>query len=470
VRPAARPEGRDLVARTPLPARPRRARQTPDEPAVSEPRLARGSPPAGRCLLAAGLTLALCALVLGQRDLLRVAVFLLVLPLAAVAVVSRTRYRLACTRRCARPGRGRRPPTVQLQLENVSRLPSGVLLMEDALPYALGGRPRFVLDRSSRGAPRRHLPGALRRARAASRSGPLSVRLTDPFGLCELDRPFASSDELVVTPVVTPLPPVRLGGDWAGGGESSSRAVSSSGLDDTATREYRYGDDLRKVHWKSSARTGELMVRQEEQPSRAAPPCCSTAARRPTAATAPARRSSGRSAPWRASASRSGAAATGSPSCARRARRSPPAGLPLTEGVLLECLADVGTSRTRSLEPAVERVRRLGTTGALVAVLGHLDLEEAGRLARLRTGGLTGIAVLWTPAAGRRPPGARGPSADAHEQRPRCSPARAGGCCRVATAPHWPRCGRSPAAAGARPAPPPALAPPIASRPVESPA
>jgi hypothetical protein len=221
----------------------------------------------GRCLLAAGLTLALCSVVLGQRDLLRAAVFLVALPLAALAIVSRSRYRLACVRSLAPPRvEAGHVSTVQLQLDNVSRLPSGVLLMEDALPYTLGGRPRFVLDKVEPRGVRQVTYPVRSEVRGRYRVGPLSVRLTDPFGLCELARSFASSDELVVTPVLFPLPAARLGGDWTGGGDAASRSVAVSGSDDAATREYRHGDDLRKVHWKSTARTGELMVRREEQP------------------------------------------------------------------------------------------------------------------------------------------------------------------------------------------------------------
>src|SRR5206468_11231710 len=43
--------------------------------------------------------------------------------------------------------------------------------------------------------------------------GPLVVRLTDPFGLCELTRSFASIDRLTVIPQVLQLPAIRLAGE-----------------------------------------------------------------------------------------------------------------------------------------------------------------------------------------------------------------------------------------------------------------
>jgi uncharacterized protein (DUF58 family) len=73
-------------------------------------------------------------------------------------------------------------------------------------------------------------------------------------------------DVLTVVPAVHPLPLIKLGGAWESGGERVSRSVAIRGDDDAATREYRNGDDLRKVHWRSTARVGKLMVRREERP------------------------------------------------------------------------------------------------------------------------------------------------------------------------------------------------------------
>lgn len=221
----------------------------------------------GRSFLAAGLAACACGLILGEADLLRVGVFLCALPLATAAMVARTRYRLSCARRVepARVPVGESAQVV-LRLENLSRVPTGVLLLEDRLPYSLGGRPRFVVSRIE--------PRGVREVSYPVRSdvrgryviGPLQLRFADLFGLVELNRSFTSSDALIVTPPIVPLPPVVLGGDWAGGGDSHARSISTMGEDDVTTREYRYGDDLRRVHWRSTARYGELMVRREEQP------------------------------------------------------------------------------------------------------------------------------------------------------------------------------------------------------------
>jgi len=108
----------------------------------------RGLTTRGRSFLAAAAAAGISALILGERDLLRVAVLLAALPLLAAAYVGRSRYKLACTR-SLEPGRAPvgSSARVILRLQNMSRLPTGTLLLEDKLPYALGSRPRVVLER-----------------------------------------------------------------------------------------------------------------------------------------------------------------------------------------------------------------------------------------------------------------------------------------------------------------------------------
>ncbi|HET6855850.1 MAG TPA: DUF58 domain-containing protein [Streptomyces sp.] len=224
----------------------------------------------GRSFLAAGVAAAVCASALGQGDLLRVGLLLAVLPLVCVAVLYRTRYRVAGSRRLA-PSR---VPTgaesrVHLRMDNVSRLPTGLLMLQDRVPYVLGPRPRFVLDRVEAGG-RREVSYRVRSdLRGRYPLGPLQLRLTDPFGMCELTRSFSAYDTLTVIPKVEPLPAVRLAGEASGYGDGRNRSLALAGEDDVIPRGYRHGDDLRRVHWRSTARYGELMVRREEQPQRA---------------------------------------------------------------------------------------------------------------------------------------------------------------------------------------------------------
>ncbi|MDH6227397.1 uncharacterized protein (DUF58 family) [Streptomyces sp. MJP52] len=216
----------------------------------------------GRSFLAAGAAAGVCAYVLGQEDLLRVGLLLAALPLLSAVAVHRTRHRVTSSRRLS-PARvpAAAEARVHLRVDNVSRMPTGLLMLQDRVPYVLGSRPRFVLDRMEPGG-RREVSYRIRSdLRGRYPLGPLELRLADPFGMCELTRSFAARDMLTVVPRVEPLPPVRLGGGAQGYGDGRRRSMAVAGEDDVLPRGYRYGDDLRRVHWRSTARYGELMVR-----------------------------------------------------------------------------------------------------------------------------------------------------------------------------------------------------------------
>ncbi|MEU7822305.1 DUF58 domain-containing protein [Catellatospora sp. NPDC049133] len=354
----------------------------------------RGLTTRGRSFLAAGAAALLCALALGEKDLMRVAVLLVALPLMAAMYVGRARYKLACTRsldpyRVQAGGSAR----VLLRLQNMSRLPTGTLLLEDRLPYALGSRPRLVLERL--GAQQASSVAYTVRAELRGRYevGPLTLRMTDPFGLCELTRSFPSADRLTVIPNVSALQLVRLAGEYSGTGDSRARSVAVHGEDDAATREYRRGDDLRRVHWRSTARVGELMVRREEQPweSRATVLLDTRlGAHRGEGPTA--------SFEWAVSASASIAVHLRQAGYRLRLVTDTGADIDATEGVgdgmLLDHLAEVKSSPRGDVSSLVEHTRRRADGGLIIAVLGLLSAEEARLLSALRTSGTTCVAFF----------------------------------------------------------------------------
>ncbi len=221
----------------------------------------------GRAFLAAGITATVCAVVMGQQQLTRVGVLVAVLPLLAALLIGRSRYRLSLVR-TVNPQliTAGNPATVTLSMTNEGRTPSGVLMLEDHVPYVLGTRPRFVLEGIGHGW-RRDVTYQIRSdVRGQYEIGPMTVRVSDPFGLVELGRSFRTTVPITIIPRTVPLPQVPIGGAWTGSGDNRPRAFATGSAEDVTVREYRRGDDLRRVHWLSSARTGELMVRREEQP------------------------------------------------------------------------------------------------------------------------------------------------------------------------------------------------------------
>ena len=106
-----------------------------------------------------------------------------------------------------------------------------------------------------------------RRGGGCSRSGRCRCGSPTRSGWSPASTPPGETSQLIVTPEVVPLGETGLAVP-AGDGEARIVQRRSVGdADDTITREYRRGDALRRVHWRASARKGDLMVRQEEQRS-----------------------------------------------------------------------------------------------------------------------------------------------------------------------------------------------------------
>jgi uncharacterized protein (DUF58 family) len=223
----------------------------------------------GRCLLAAGLAAALCSVVLNERDLLRVSVFVVALPILVCLLTAVARVGLHAQRQLnpvRTPVGGR--SEVTLHITSTGRLPTGGLLVSDGVPYSLGGKPRFVIEHLPRHTGTRLRYHVQPMLRGIQQLGPLKATITDPFGLAEFERELAHTSRLIVVPRIVKLVGVPGGSGLGSGDDGSVRLNAGQGEDDAIVRPYRQGDDLRKVHWRSTAKRDEMMVRVEERPWR----------------------------------------------------------------------------------------------------------------------------------------------------------------------------------------------------------
>jgi uncharacterized protein (DUF58 family) len=356
---------------------------------------------------AAAVALWLVGLLTGVPELFMLAVAALVLPLGAWLVVRFGRYRLTCTR-SVRPLRATVGSRIAatVRLHNPARFETGVLLLEDQLPYQFGPAARFVVPGLAGGDHETLHYELTAMTRGRYTIGPLSVRLLDPFGLAQVISEVAGTSEVIIHPRVEGLSAPGMGGDFASASAARVRRLFTRGDEFYTTREYRDGDDLRKVHWRSSAKRGQLMIRQEEQPWRA------------RALLAVDLRKQAHLGHGDQSSLERAISATAS--MAVRLARSgyelalltdggervvPPTGMDQADAIL-DFLATVGPSRGASLVPMADQLARLSGEGMLIAVLTIPDPEEAAVLARARLGFGGALAMLvradtWTGLAAR---------------------------------------------------------------------
>ena len=231
----------------------------------------------GTTLLVVGIGGVLLAYMLGRVELLYVGLLAGLLPVCAVLFARYRRVSVEVTRTFAPPvvavGRG---GTVELAITNTSPTPTSELVWTDRVPWPDDGTATGVIPPLA--ARRTHVPGAgttsvaryelVPPRRGVFDIGPLNLVLADPFGLATGSVAIGTDDSLVVTPSIESLPDTGLA---ILASEGASRVVRRAvgGEDDLSTREYRTGDALRRVHWRATARHGELMVRQEEPRSHA---------------------------------------------------------------------------------------------------------------------------------------------------------------------------------------------------------
>lgn len=221
----------------------------------------------GRCLLAAGIAAAVCSWALNERDLLRVAVFVIALPLLVVVFLSVSRVRIGAARQLL-PDRvaAGSESEVQLELWRTGHLPAGEVLLEDGVAAALGSRPRFLVERLPHDRRVRLRYPVRPVQRGVQQIGPLRATITDPFGLCEFDRELIGHSRLIVVPRTVALSGLPFEAGAGAGDDGTVRRSAGQGDPDAMVRQYRQGDDLRMVHWRSTARRDEIMVRLEQRP------------------------------------------------------------------------------------------------------------------------------------------------------------------------------------------------------------
>ena len=129
------------------------------------------------------------------------------------------------------------------------------------------GTARFVAGRLPAGETYTAGYRILAKPRGLYRVGPVRVSVTDPLHLAASIRVAGNADRLIVYPAVEQLEGFPLVRGLNPALHATRPEFSHRGGEDFFTlREYRIGDDLRRVHWPSTAKRDELMIRQLETP------------------------------------------------------------------------------------------------------------------------------------------------------------------------------------------------------------
>ena len=94
--------------------------------------------------------------------------------------------------------------------------------------------------------------------------GPMLLRTSDPFGLFTLERPLAATTHVVVYPLTFDIFNFQLPQGLLPGGDALRRRTHYVTTNASGVRDYAPGDSYSRIHWRSTARRGRLIVKEFE--------------------------------------------------------------------------------------------------------------------------------------------------------------------------------------------------------------
>ncbi len=94
--------------------------------------------------------------------------------------------------------------------------------------------------------------------------GPLTVISSDPFGFIRAPRRVSATENLIVYPMTVDLNKVVLPIGFLSGGDAQRQLTHEITTNASSIRDYVAGDSMNRIHWRSTARTGNIMVKEFE--------------------------------------------------------------------------------------------------------------------------------------------------------------------------------------------------------------
>jgi uncharacterized protein (DUF58 family) len=211
----------------------------------------------------AGLVSLVAGWLFALPELLVVGVALVVLLVLCATLTALTPLRLEVVR-TLHPDRvhAGTASRVEVVVRNRGRRRTPVLTLHDGVTGTAGADLLLApLQRSGRVRATYRLPT---HRRGIVTVGPLDLQLGDPFGLTQAAVTAAPPTTLIVLPTIDPVaPPSRSEGADPHGWRTPG--LQTGGDDFHSLRSYVVGDDLRRIHWATTARRDELTVRQHER-------------------------------------------------------------------------------------------------------------------------------------------------------------------------------------------------------------